>query len=32
MPYLLGRSGTTFREWAEMHKAELLQAVNQPAG
>jgi NAD(P)H dehydrogenase (quinone) len=32
MPYLLGRSGITFREWAESHKAALLKAVDQPAG
>jgi NAD(P)H dehydrogenase (quinone) len=32
MPYILGRSGTTFREWAETHKAELLELIEQPAG
>ncbi|MDR6126695.1 NAD(P)H dehydrogenase (quinone) [Sphingomonas sp. SORGH_AS802] len=32
MPYLVGRAGITFREWAEEHKAELLEAVDQPSG
>ena len=32
IPYLLGRRGTSFREWATMHKTELLKLVDQPAG
>jgi NAD(P)H dehydrogenase (quinone) len=31
MPYLLGRPGTSFRDWATAHKAALLDLVDQPA-
>jgi NAD(P)H dehydrogenase (quinone) len=31
MPYLLGRPGTSFRDWAIAHRAELLDLVDQPA-
>lgn len=32
VPYLLGRPATSFRDWAKMHRAELLKLVDQPAG
>lgn len=31
IPYLLGRPGTSFRDWATAHRAALLDLVNQPA-
>jgi len=31
MPYLLGRPGKSFREWATAHRAELIALVDQPA-
>jgi NAD(P)H dehydrogenase (quinone) len=31
MPYLLGRPGTSFRDWATAHRDALLDMVNQPA-
>jgi NAD(P)H dehydrogenase (quinone) len=31
MPYLLGRPGTSFRDWASAHRDALLDMVNQPA-
>lgn len=31
VPYLLGRPGTSVRDWATEHRAELLDLVDQPA-